>query len=57
VRRKLRVYLRSEHLHQKNAADAAEPPSWVLTLSGRLVGSKDKGGVTGRWMFVGDVSG
>ncbi|KAI3438625.1 hypothetical protein D9Q98_001047 [Chlorella vulgaris] len=42
VRRKLRVYLRSEHLHQKNAADAAEPPSWVLTLSGRLVGSKDK---------------
>jgi hypothetical protein len=41
VRRKLRVYIRSEHQHQQNAADAAEPPSWVLTVSGRIVG-KDK---------------
>lgn len=41
VRRKLRVYVRSEHQHQQNAADAAEPPSWVLTVSGRIVG-KDK---------------
>lgn len=41
ARRKLRVYIRSEHLHQQNAADAAEAPSWVLTISGRLIG-KDK---------------
>ncbi|KAL4425736.1 hypothetical protein ABPG75_009752 [Micractinium tetrahymenae] len=41
VRRKLRVYVRSEHQHQGAAADAAEPPSWVLTISGRLLG-KDK---------------
>ena len=41
ARKRLRVYLRSEHQHQQNAADAAEPPSWVLSISGRLLG-KDK---------------
>jgi hypothetical protein len=41
ARKRLRVYLRSEHQHQQNAADAEEPPSWVLSISGRLLG-KDK---------------
>ena len=41
ARKRLRVYLRSEHQHQQNAGDAAEPPSWVLSISGRLLG-KDK---------------
>ncbi|KAI7844319.1 hypothetical protein COHA_002117 [Chlorella ohadii] len=38
ARKKLRVYIRSEHYHQQNAADAAEPPSWTLFMSGRLLG-------------------
>ncbi|PRW59194.1 SWI SNF complex component SNF12-like protein [Chlorella sorokiniana] len=37
-RKKLRMYIRSEHYHQQNAADAAEPPSWTLLINGRLLG-------------------
>ncbi|PSC67860.1 SWI SNF complex component SNF12-like protein [Micractinium conductrix] len=43
ARRKLRVYIRSEHFDQGGAGSAEEPPSWQLAVSGRLLGKADKG--------------